>query len=144
MADYIVGIAPLRMKFWIEYERMQAQARQDAKRGQDGEWIGYDPTDTDCAEDYDFLSWCATCDKKETKLNPAAEVTVRFQVRCWCDRAEVSIKSRGGCPDELPWLVAARDMEHEKLEFHGATNGVWDGDEKTGFAKFREMFSGDK
>ncbi len=143
MADYITGIAPLRMKFWIEYERMQAEKRiyTSDLQFENSECSGFSPS---WNEDCDVLHWCATCEKKATERNPAAESTIKFQIRCWCDKAYTSIAARGGCLDELQWLVAARGVEHEKLEFHGATNGVWDGDEKTGFAKFREMFSGDK
>ena len=143
--EYITGIAPLRFHFWIEFERMRAEERiyTSSLQFENSEIRGFSPS---WNEDCELLYWCNTCPRKERKTTAPAESTIKFQVRCWCDRAEVAIKSRGGCPDELPWLIAARDMECEPLTFPGATNGVWDGDEKekTGFAKYREMYGGDE
>ncbi len=144
MADYITGIAPTKFEFWIEYAEEGVLERLQAWWDDQGN-NGYDEGDLD--EDLFLYNWvCEEIHKKRSTdfYFTSPDYSTKLAIRCWCDRACEAIKTLGGDPDELQWLVAARNMEFEPLTFTGATNGVWDGDEKTGFAKFREMFSGDK
>ncbi len=129
MADYISGIKPLKFHFWIEFETMQAQKRMDIDEMQ-LERDRLTGISSSWKEDCELLKWCDTCPKTKRKTTAPAGYTIIFQIRCWGDRAYTSIAARGGYPDKMPWLVAARGVEAYQ--------------EKTGFAKFREMFGGDK
>jgi len=126
MEKYITGIAPLRWHFWIEWEKRRATERL-LSADKNHEWREW-PDTVSWRRDYEFLHWCETCYKKERVTTAPSWSTIKFQLRGWCDRAAEAIKARGGCPDDLQWLVAVRDMEYEKLSFTGATNGVWDSD----------------
>lgn len=135
--NYITGIQPLSMRFWIEYEVLDVAGRL--------EWLDHcegleNSSQISRQQDEFLLRWAETCPKKPLKRTPPAISTVKFQVRAWSYRCYRSMKQRNGDdPLSLPWLINARTSARNWDSFKTMVREK-EPQEKTGFARFLQLF----